>query len=116
MKIRTLFLPMLLLLAFGASCTGQKPSNAKSKTETSDELGEPTGDEIRELGRILSARDAGYPMFVVEIEFPERQFSETFLLNIWKNTTTWTPPRFPITSGNMPPSSTPARSRTPCWM
>lgn len=82
MKIRTLFLPMLLLLAFGASCTGQKPSNAKSKTETSDELGEPTGDEIRELGRILSAEDAGYPMFVVEIEFPERQFSETFLLNM----------------------------------
>ncbi len=73
---------MLLLLALGASCTGQKPSNDKTKTETSEELGEPTGDEVREFGKIKKAEDAGYPMFVLEIEFPERQYSETFLLNM----------------------------------
>ncbi|MBK6948133.1 MAG: hypothetical protein IPH16_08830 [Haliscomenobacter sp.] len=82
MKFPTLFLPMLLLLAFGSSCTGQKPSNDKTKTETSDELGEPTGDEIREMGIIRNVEDSGYPFFNVVIEFPERQFSETFLLNI----------------------------------
>lgn len=82
MKSLGLFLPMLLLIALGASCTGQKPSNDKTKTETSDELGEPTGDEVREFGKIKKAEDAGYPMFVLEIEFPERQYSETFLLNM----------------------------------
>lgn len=40
-----------------------------------------TLDTLRELGRIKSVEDAGYPMYSLEIEFPERDFSEGFLLN-----------------------------------
>lgn len=36
---------------------------------------------ISETGLLKEAEDAGYPMYVLKIEFPERKFSETFLLN-----------------------------------
>lgn len=37
---------------------------------------------ITERGLLKSVEDAGYPMFVVTIEFPERKFSEVFNLNM----------------------------------
>jgi hypothetical protein len=43
---------------------------------------EPTGDEIREYGIIKTIEDAEYPMFVVTVEFPERQTTADFNINI----------------------------------
>jgi len=43
---------------------------------------EPTDDEIREFGQIISIEDSGYPMYVVTLDFPERQMKYSFNLNI----------------------------------
>ncbi|MEY4047455.1 MAG: hypothetical protein RL284_1006, partial [Bacteroidota bacterium] len=40
------------------------------------------GDALREFGLLKSADDSGYPFYTVEIEFPERKFSEVFTLNL----------------------------------
>ncbi|MFN0200809.1 MAG: hypothetical protein ACKVTZ_04785 [Bacteroidia bacterium] len=37
---------------------------------------------INEFGLVKKIEDAGYPFFIVTIEFPERKFSEVFTLNI----------------------------------
>lgn len=59
------------------------PTN--EKVETTELKGtdrEPTDDEIREYGIIKSIEDGQYPMFVVTVEFPERQSKASFNLNI----------------------------------
>ena len=43
---------------------------------------EPTDEEIREYGLIQSIEDGPYPMFVMSVEFPERQMRIDFDLNI----------------------------------
>ena len=43
---------------------------------------EPTEDEIREYGIIKTIEDTEYPMFVVTVEFPERQTTAYFNINI----------------------------------
>ncbi|NPD44400.1 MULTISPECIES: hypothetical protein [unclassified Lentimicrobium] len=43
---------------------------------------EPTDDEIREFGIISNIEDGIYPMFIVTIEFPEREFQMDFNLNM----------------------------------
>lgn len=43
---------------------------------------EPNDDEIREYGKIISIEDGVYPMFVVTVDFPERQMQVDFNLNI----------------------------------
>lgn len=43
---------------------------------------EPTDDEIREFGIILNIEDGVYPMFIVTIEFPRREFQMDFNLNM----------------------------------
>ncbi len=37
---------------------------------------------IKELGLLKNVEDSGYPFFTLFIEFPERQFSEYFTLNL----------------------------------
>jgi hypothetical protein len=37
---------------------------------------------VEDFGMITAIEDSGYPYYYVEIEFPERQFKETFLLDI----------------------------------
>ena len=37
---------------------------------------------IQEFGLLKSAEDSGYPMMTLQIEFPERNFSEYFALNL----------------------------------
>lgn len=43
---------------------------------------EATDDELREYGLVVQITDGIYPMFVVTIEFPERQMKQDFDLNI----------------------------------
>ena len=50
--------------------------------DTKIEEQEPTDDEIREFGIIVNVEDGVYPMFIVTIEFPERQMEFDFNLNI----------------------------------
>jgi hypothetical protein len=39
-------------------------------------------DILKEFGLLKSAEDSGYPFYTLDIEFPERKFSEFFVLNI----------------------------------
>jgi len=43
---------------------------------------EPTHDEISEYGIVKAIEDAQYPMFVVTVEFPEKQTEADFNLNV----------------------------------
>lgn len=40
------------------------------------------GQPISELGQLANVEDAGYPFVVLTVDFPERQFSEYFELNL----------------------------------
>jgi hypothetical protein len=71
-------------LILSASCTGQgKPGNKNAGPD----IPEPTGEQIRELGMLKQVEDSGYPFFTLLIEFPERQFEESFLLDLSEVTT-----------------------------
>ena len=78
----------LVLLAFCSllwisSCGNSTDSNTtdEATTEATESDAPVALDTLRELGRIKTVEDAGYPMYSLEIEFPERGFSEGFLLN-----------------------------------
>ena len=76
-------LPVLLLsigFAFLNSCSGQEKQTQQPVPTEKQELNE--GDALREFGLLKSADDSGYPFYTVEIEFPERKFSEVFTLNL----------------------------------
>lgn len=49
---------------------------------TTDGIREPNDEEIREYGIISKVEDGVYPMFLVTVEFPERQTKATFNLNV----------------------------------
>jgi len=57
-------------------------SDYEIQEPTDDEIQEPTDDEIQEFGIISNIEDSGYPMFIITIEFPERQMTLDFNLNI----------------------------------
>lgn len=69
----------IFCLALSVSCTGQGKQGNKNSTP---DIPEPTGEEIREMGLLKQVEDSGYPFFNVLIEFPERQFEEYFLLDL----------------------------------
>ncbi len=76
-------LPLLLLsigFAFLNSCSGQEKQTQQPASTEKQELNEV--DALREFGLLKSADDSGYPFYTVEIEFPERKFSEVFTLNL----------------------------------
>ena len=74
----------VLLLSIGFvilnSCNGQEKQTQQPASTEKQELNE--GDALREFGLLKSADDSGYPFYTVEIEFPERKFSEVFTLNL----------------------------------
>jgi hypothetical protein len=74
----------VLLLSIGFvllnSCNGQEKQTAKLVTDENEQI--TTKNALREFGLLKSAEDSGYPFYTVEIEFPERKFSEVFTLNI----------------------------------
>ncbi len=64
----------------GAEAAQEAVDTAAPVSETME--GNPPADPIKEFGLIQAAEDAGYPFMVLTIEFPERQFSENFQLNL----------------------------------
>ena len=70
----------VLLLTIASSCSGQNKNSAGKDAEVG--IAEPSGEEAREMGLVKSVEDSGYPFVNLTIEFPERQFEETFLLNL----------------------------------
>lgn len=59
----------------------EKSEPSEPATEKSDER-EPTDNEIREYGLLTSIEDAPYPMFSIDVEFPEREMTASFLFNV----------------------------------
>jgi hypothetical protein len=83
---QTLFTITVLALLMNCKTEAKKPAiTTDKKVETTELKGtdrEPTDDEIREYGIIKSIEDGQYPMFVVTVEFPERQTKASFNLNM----------------------------------
>ena len=73
---------LLLSISFAIlnSCSGQEKQKQQPASTEKQEINE--GDALREFGLLKSADDSGYPFYTVEIEFPERKFSEVFTLNL----------------------------------
>lgn len=78
MKLHVLLLS--IGFAFLNSCSGQEKQTQHPASTEKQEIKE--GDALREFGLLKSADDSGYPFYTVEIEFPERKFSEVFTLNL----------------------------------
>ena len=82
----TLFTITVFALLINCKTEAKKPAiTTDEKVETTELKGtdrEPTDDEIREYGIIKSIEDGQYPMFVVTVEFPERQTKADFNLNV----------------------------------
>ena len=74
----------VLLLSIGFvflnSCNGQEKQIREQAPAEKQEIHQ--GDTLREFGLLKSAEDSGYPFYTVDIEFPERKFSEVFTLNL----------------------------------
>jgi hypothetical protein len=74
----------VLLLSIGFvllnSCNGQEKQTAKLVTDENEQITKT--EALKEFGLLKSADDSGYPFYTVEIEFPERKFSEVFTLNL----------------------------------
>ena len=73
---------LLLSISFAIlnSCSGQEKQKQQPASTEKQEINE--GDALREFGLLKSADDSGYPFYTVEVEFPERKFSEVFTLNL----------------------------------
>lgn len=73
---------LLLSISFAIlnSCSGQEKQKQQPASTEKQEINQ--GDALREFGLLKSADDSGYPFYTVEIEFPERKFSEVFTLNL----------------------------------
>ena len=74
----------VLLLSIGFvllnSCNGKEKQTQQPAPTEKQEINE--GDALKELGLLKSADDSGYPFYTVEVEFPERKFSQVFTLNL----------------------------------
>ena len=70
----------MILLSLGiaifASCQIQEKQTTVSDPQTTE------GQVLSEKGLVKSIEDSGYPFYTLEIEFPERKFSEYFTLNL----------------------------------
>lgn len=77
-----LVLSLFILTSCGQSKKQDKTSESGEQiSETSGER-EPTDEEIREYGILTSIEDAPYPMFSIDVEFPEREMKMSFLFNV----------------------------------
>lgn len=77
---------LLSLLIILASCSSKKTTDTQEAETDTQEVAdgerEPTNDEIREYGILTSIEDAPYPMFSIDVEFPERQMNMSFIFNV----------------------------------
>jgi hypothetical protein len=67
-------------VALFTACNGQEKQTQQPTTPQNEALME--GDALKEFGLLKSVEDSGYPFYTLEIEFPERKFSEIFTLNL----------------------------------
>ncbi len=75
-------LSLFILVSCGQ--TKQQTSTQEPEEVESAPSGErePTDEEIREYGILTSIEDAPYPMFSIDVEFPERQMHMSSLFNV----------------------------------
>jgi hypothetical protein len=74
-----------IVLLFSFSCKGIENTQSfdfTKDTEVVNSSPAPANNEIPEMGLLIKVEDSGYPFFNLTIEFPERDFSENFVLNI----------------------------------
>jgi hypothetical protein len=75
------------ILFYSLSCGG-KESNTKASiinpkdTIISKDVSKANGQEIPEMGLLKQVEDSGYPFATLTIEFPERNFTEYFTINM----------------------------------
>lgn len=73
----TLSLACLMIICLSCGNNKQQSQNSDTVSER-----EPTDNEIREYGILTSIEDAPYPMFSIDVEFPEREMSMSFSFNV----------------------------------
>lgn len=78
MKLNALLLSLGMVLL--TACNGQEKQKQQPISPQNEEL--IVEEALKEFGLLKSAEDSGYPFYTVEIEFPERKFSEIFTLNL----------------------------------
>ena len=81
------FLAIIFVLMFLASCGGKGKKEAIQLNTQNDTVGQSgylsKGKmDIPEMGKIKLVEDSGYPFAAITIEFPERNFSESFTINL----------------------------------
>ena len=99
--MRPLFLLLFLATAFVA-CNSETPDTPPPNPPEGDSIvqdsglmenppaaslapatdREPTDEELREFGIVTEVEDGPYPFFSITIEFPEREFIQSFSLNV----------------------------------
>lgn len=83
-----LSLVIVSTVLFGCGSAADKAEEATTDTIAVEEnttppgQREPNDEEIREYGIVKEVEDMGYPMFAVDMEFPERNMTASFSLNI----------------------------------
>ena len=78
MKLNALLLNLGVVLL--TACNGQEKQTQQPSSPQQEEL--MAEEALKEFGLLKSAEDSGYPFYTVEIEFPERKFSEIFTINL----------------------------------
>lgn len=78
MKLNALLLNLGVVLL--TACNGQEKQTQQPSSPQQEEL--MVEEALKEFGLLKSAEDSGYPFYTVEIEFPERKFSEIFTINL----------------------------------
>ncbi len=78
MKLNALLLNLGVVLL--TACNGQEKQTQQPSSPHQEEL--MAEEALKEFGLLKSAEDSGYPFYTVEIEFPERKFSEIFTINL----------------------------------
>ncbi len=81
------FLSIILLLIFSASCGGKGNKDGIQLSTQNDSLGQSEQVSkgtmnIPEMGLLKQVEDSGYPFAAITIEFPDRDFSESFTINL----------------------------------
>ncbi len=76
----------LLIFSVVGGCTSNSPTAQTKETLPNTILHtkgtDSKGDPIKEFGLLAHVEDSGYPFFTLTVDFQERQFEASFLLNI----------------------------------
>ena len=72
----------VLFSACGSADTEETSTDTSAVEEMAVTTDEYTDEEIREYGLVKEVEDTGYPMFAIDMEFPERNMTTSFSLNI----------------------------------